>query len=88
MAGEAFYFQTQILGLDTKRLHVNHAMRATGDHRILATGEQMLLHVNTRESRSCPAAPAIMERLKKIYEGQRNLELPVNCGRSIQMPGS
>ncbi|MYB33987.1 MAG: carnitine 3-dehydrogenase [Gammaproteobacteria bacterium] len=88
MAGEAFYFQTQILGLDTKRLHVNHAMHATGDHRILATGEQMLLHVNTRESRSCPAAPAIMERLKKIYEGQRNLELPVNCGRSIQMPGS
>ncbi|MCY4227995.1 MAG: carnitine 3-dehydrogenase [Gammaproteobacteria bacterium] len=88
MAGEAFYFQTQILNLDAKRLHINHVMHAARDHRILATGEQMLLHVNTLESRSCPVEPAIMERLKEIYEGQRNLELPVNCGRSIQMPGS
>ncbi len=88
MAGEAFYFRTQLLNLDAKRLHICHSMYAAKDHRILATGEQMLLHVNTRESRSCPAEPAILERLKKIYEGQRNLELPINCGRSIQMPGS
>ncbi|MCY4275718.1 MAG: thioesterase family protein, partial [Gammaproteobacteria bacterium] len=87
-AGEAFYFHTQILNMDAKRLHIYHSMYATKDHRILATGEQMLLHVNTHESRTCSAEPVIMERLQTIYEGQRNLKLPVNCGRSIRMPSS
>jgi len=87
MAGEAFYFKTQVLNLDAKRLHIHHAMHASKDHRVLATGEQMLLHVNTHESRSCPAEPSIMERLETIYRGQRNLEIPPECGRSIQMAG-
>lgn len=87
MAGEAFYFETRVLNADEKRLHVYHAMHASEDRRVLATGEQMLLHVNVHEAKSCAAAPSVTERLEKIYQAQRKLDFPADCGRSIRMPG-
>lgn len=86
-AGQSYYFETQILDLDSRRLHIHHAMHAASDDRVLATGEQMLLHVNTRESGSCPADPSVMGRLERIFDGHRHLDRPAHCGRSVGMSG-
>lgn len=86
MAGQAFHVETQILNMDAKRLHIYHVMYSSSDHQVLATGEQMLLHVNTDESKSCPVESSVMDRLTVIFEGHRKLARPADCGRSIQMP--
>ena len=83
VAGERFYFTTQILDLDEKRLHVFHSMYRTRDDGLIATGEQMLLHVNTRESRACPAREPVMSRLREIHAGHGKLVRPENAGRHI-----
>src|SRR5215208_5106823 len=46
-AEERLHVTTQLLGHDEKRLHVFHALHRTGDGALLATAEQMLLHVDT-----------------------------------------
>ena len=49
--GERLSLTIQVLGTDAKRLHILHEMHsATGG--LVATAEQMLLHVDTRAGRS------------------------------------
>src|SRR5215207_5140257 len=45
-AGERLHVTTQLLGHDSKRLHVYHALYRTQDGALLATAEQLLLHVD------------------------------------------
>ena len=82
-AGKSFYFTTQVLNLDEKRLHIFHSMYAGADDRLLATGEQMLLHVNTVESKVCPVDKQIMARLNDLFRGHQQLEKPANAGRAV-----
>ncbi|HTE59153.1 MAG TPA: carnitine 3-dehydrogenase, partial [Solirubrobacteraceae bacterium] len=58
-AEERLHTTTQILGHDEKRLHVFHALYRTADDALLATAEQMLLHVDAGTDRVCPAAPEL-----------------------------
>ncbi|MEA3196793.1 MAG: carnitine 3-dehydrogenase, partial [Gammaproteobacteria bacterium] len=44
-AGEPLYVTTQLLGVDDKRLHVFHRMHRGRDQKLIATAEQMYLHV-------------------------------------------
>ena len=54
-AEEPLYVTTQIVAADDKRIHLFHAMHHGRDDTTLATAEQMLLHVDTREGRACAA---------------------------------
>ena len=45
---------TQLLGHDEKRLHLFHALHRTGDDALLATAEQMLLHVDAARGARAP----------------------------------
>src|SRR5258708_22639650 len=45
---------TRIVGLDDKRLHVHHQMHRGRDRGLLATGEQLPLHVPTTAPRPPP----------------------------------
>ncbi len=83
VAGERFHFTTQILDLDEKRLHVFHSMYRTRDGGLMATGEQMLLHVSTRESRAFPVREPVMSRLREIHAGHSRLARPENAGRHV-----
>ena len=77
---------TQVLGADEKRLHLFHTMRHETDGTVLATAEHMLLHVNTKESRACPARQDVLEKVLKIAEAQAALPKPERSGRAIEMP--
>jgi len=80
---QQIYVTTRILGCDEKRMHIFHSMYTDSDDTLLATAEQMLLHVNTNESKTCPARQDIAERVSEIAAAQRKLDLPVQAGRSI-----
>ena len=89
--GQPLYVTTQILGGDQKRLHIFHSMHLSrdlsedlnGGDTLLATTEQMLLHVNTHQGRVCPARADVAERVAKLVSAQADLDRPIQVGRSI-----
>ena len=82
-AGEGFRITTQVLNLDEKRLHIFHRMERTEDGVLVASGEQMLLHVNSQESRACPIREDVKGNLDRIFAEHRDLAAPDDAGRSI-----
>jgi carnitine 3-dehydrogenase len=87
-AEERLHVTTQLLGHDEKRLHVFHSLHRTGDDALLATAEQMLLHVDTRAGRAAPAGPQLLARIARIAEAHAALPRPDRAGRSVGIPGS
>lgn len=81
--GQALYSTTQLLSHDEKRLHVFTRIHdaATGD--VLATAEQLLLHVSMEAGKACAAAPAILEKLAVIAAEHSALPVPEGAGRSV-----
>ena len=67
---------TQLLGHDGKRIHLFHALHRTGDDVLLATAEQMLLHVDAATGRAAPAAPAVLERVGRIAAAHADAPAP------------
>jgi len=85
-ADERLHTTTQILGHDDKRLHVFHSLYRTDDDALLATAEQMLLHVDTATERTTPADPALLERIERIARAHAELPRPDRAGRAVGMP--
>jgi acyl-CoA thioester hydrolase len=84
--GEQLSLTIQVLGTDAKRLHILHEMyRAAGG--LIATAEQMLLHVDTRAGRAVPFPGHIAGRLREIRAAHAAvLPVPGYVGRSIRIP--
>jgi acyl-CoA thioester hydrolase len=84
--GERLGLTVQVLGTDVKRLHIVHEMhRAAGG--LIATAEQMLLHVDTRTGRAAPFPEPIAARLREIRAAHAAaLPVPDYVGRSIRIP--
>jgi carnitine 3-dehydrogenase len=74
---------TQLLGLDEKRLHFFHAMYHGESGAVLATTEQMLVHVDMRASAAAPAPPGVYEALAAILAAHRALPIPKEVGRQM-----
>jgi carnitine 3-dehydrogenase len=84
--GESFFVTTQILAADDKRLRLFQRLHHAGDNRLLATGEMMLLHVDTNAHRACAADPAVATRVEALTLADRVLEWPPEAGRAIGAP--
>jgi carnitine 3-dehydrogenase / betainyl-CoA thioesterase len=82
-ADERLHTTTQILGFDAKRLHVFHSLYRTDDGALIATAEQMLLHVDTQTERTTPADPALLARVERIAHAHAALPRPERAGRAI-----
>jgi acyl-CoA thioester hydrolase len=83
--GERLRLTIQVLGADDKRLHILHEMySATGE--LVATAEQMLLHVDMRAGRATPFPGPIARRLAEISAAHAALPVPDYVGRSIRIP--
>jgi Predicted thioesterase len=82
-ASEPIFIETQLLGFDEKRIRINHILIHPPSGNTLATGEQMLLHVNTEKGRAVQMGKAIYEILEKIWEGHQNLADPEYAGKGI-----
>jgi carnitine 3-dehydrogenase len=86
LAGEQLHVTTQVLGGDDKRLHLFHELYRSGDDVLLATAEQMFLHVDTTEGRARPAPPEILDRIAKLAAAHTALPTPELAGRAIGGP--
>jgi len=80
--------RTQIIGHDSKRLHLYHSLHKVGDEQELAGNEQMLLHVDLTGPRSAPFSPDTLHRLQAIVADQTDLPAPAYIGRVIALPPS
>lgn len=77
---------TQILGYDTKRLHIFHTMHRGEEAEIVATNEQMLLSIDMAGPKAAPWLPAVEAKIAAIYASQKDLPRHKNAGRSIGLP--
>jgi acyl-CoA thioesterase FadM len=87
-AGEHLHVTTQVLGFDDKRLHLFHELYHSGDDLMLATAEQMFLHVDTAAGRASPARPEILARIAKLAAAHSALPPPERAGRAIGIPAA
>ncbi|MNO88058.1 L-carnitine dehydrogenase [compost metagenome] len=78
--------RTQLLGHDAKRLHIHHSLHYPGAPAELAASEQMLMNIDTRQTRSAPFAGNVAERIRQIADAHAALPLPAHVGRMIALP--
>jgi len=81
--GEALYVTTQILSVDEKRLHVFHRLHRRSDQALIATGEQMHLHVDTGAAKAAPMSAALLGRLEALRRAHAALPLPAEAGMPV-----
>jgi carnitine 3-dehydrogenase len=84
-AGDRLAATTQVLGCDSKRLHIFHSLHRD-DGELVATAEQMMLHVSAETGRAGPAGVEVLERVRAIAAAQSALPRPERAGRSIGLP--
>ncbi len=82
-SGEPLHFTTQVLTIDEKRLHLFHTMHHGQSGDVLATTEQMLLHVDSNASRAVPILRDVEEALQAIALKHADLPRPEQVGRVI-----
>jgi carnitine 3-dehydrogenase len=85
-AGDDLHVTTQVLGFDDKRLHLFHELYRSADDVLLATAEQMLLHVDTTEGRARVARPQVLDRIAKLAGAHAILPTPERAGRAVGSP--
>ena len=81
--GEPLRLTLQLLATDDKRLHLFHSMFHGETGQLLATGEQMLVHVDMQQGRSAPMPPWLQERVQAIVHAHQNLPRPPQAGAAI-----
>ncbi len=74
---------TQVLAFDDKRLHVFHRLYRASDATLLATAEQMHLHVDTANHKAVPIHGAVRARLEQLAREHADLPVPPEAGRRV-----
>ena len=82
---EPLEFSTQILGLDLKRLHIFHQMFNGESGDLLATTEQMLVHVDINKAKASEINQSVFRILQKIWSEHKKLPLPKQKGRVMEI---
>jgi carnitine 3-dehydrogenase len=82
-AGEPLYVTAQVLAVDDKRLHLFQRMHRSRDDKLIATAEQMYLHVDTKAAKAAPADPKIRDKLESIRGDHAGLPPPPGAGRPV-----
>ncbi|WP_119462838.1 carnitine 3-dehydrogenase [Rhodospirillaceae bacterium SYSU D60014] len=80
---EPLYVTTQILAADEKRLHVFHRIHHARTDDVIASAEQMLLHVDTKAQKACPAEALVAARVRDLCAAHAALDRPADAGRSV-----
>ncbi|MEP4146997.1 MAG: carnitine 3-dehydrogenase [Halioglobus sp.] len=76
---------TQVLNGTGKKLHVFHRL-FHGDGRLLATAEQLLIHVDLKSRKASEPSPQVSHCLGEISAAHAALDTPEGCGRAIGDP--
>ena len=80
---EPLYVTTQVLALDEKRLHVFHRLYRGRDEVMIATGEQLHLHVDTAAARAAPVDHALHAKLESFRQAHASLPVPEEAGTPV-----
>ena len=86
LVGERVQVTTQILGTDSKRLHLAHEMFSLANRQRAATQELMYLHIDLGARRVVPWPAERRARLAEAAEAHSRLPRPDWAGRRIAMP--
>ncbi|MFM7027186.1 MAG: thioesterase family protein [Chakrabartia sp.] len=81
--GDPLDLSLHLLDADAKRLHIFHAMHHANTGELLATGEQMLVHVDMAAGRSTPMPPDLSARVAAVLAAHKDLPRPAQAGRHI-----
>ncbi|WP_075997409.1 carnitine 3-dehydrogenase [Salaquimonas pukyongi] len=81
-AGEAIFVRTQVLEAKGKKLRMYHDMCRTSDEALLATCNQLLIHVSLETRRSCEPGPEVSARLDALHAAQSKLPEPESLRES------
>jgi carnitine 3-dehydrogenase len=83
---EALYVTLQVLGIDDKRVHLFHRLHRRADNVLVATGEQIYLHVSMQAGKAAPIPALVRERLEPWHAAHAALPPPPQAGRHVGMP--
>jgi carnitine 3-dehydrogenase len=67
-AQEALYVTIRVLEVDEKRVRFSHELRRRRDDALLASGEQLYVHVSTPPGRASPMDPGVRARLAQLRD--------------------
>src|SRR6202453_3679033 len=81
--GEDLYATTQILAVDDKRLHVFHRLYRRRDDALIASGEQMHLHVDTTQTKAVPMDTTLRAKLDALRQVHARLGAPAGAGKPV-----
>ena len=80
---QPIYATTQMLDYDEKRLHLFHSLYHQSSGDLLASCEQMMLHVDAKSGKAGALNNAMFEKVKTIAQAQSQLGKPDAAGRQI-----
>jgi carnitine 3-dehydrogenase / betainyl-CoA thioesterase len=83
-AGQPLAVEIQLIGFDDKRMHLFHHMFRRRE--LIASAEQMLLHVDSKAAKASPIPPEQAAALAAIAEAHRGLDRPAELGRIMRLP--
>ena len=78
--GAPLRITTRVLGVDRKRLLIYHEMFHGTNDKLLATSEQMLVHVDMAAARSVAILPDVRAALDAIATAHSSLPAPARAG--------
>ena len=84
-AFEPLHVLTQVLDTDQKRLHLFHTMQHATSGETLATGEHLLLHVDTKAGRAAPWVEPVATAVARAAAAHNALSAPEGAGRAITL---
>lgn len=84
--GDRLAFTLQVLGVDRKRVHLVHEIRRTEAGELVATAEQLLLHVDMQEGRVTALPDHLFDRLTAIAAAHAALPVPEYVGHVMGLP--
>lgn len=79
--GDRLVGTMQIISADEKRFR--SFVRIMKGDEVVATVEQLCLHVDMKEGKTVPAAPEVWAKLKAIADAHAGLPLPDGAGRAV-----
>jgi carnitine 3-dehydrogenase len=80
---EPLYVTTQVLALDEKRLHAFHRLYRGRDDALIATGEQMHVHVDTAAAKAAAMDRALFAKLDSLRQAHAALPVPEEAGKPV-----
>ena len=86
--GEPLTTATQVLAADEKRVHLFHTLAHGRTGAVLATGEHLMLHVDTNAGRVSPMLEPVAGRVTAAAAAHADLPAPEGAGRSVGAPTS